>query len=396
MPPETLAVDDAPPWVPPEERDADQRVAREQLVDLSAGVLAVDDLATILARVADAPAPAYLIRGVMAEGDHGMLAAEFKAGKTWAVTDLAVSVASGTPWLGIFAIDAPGSVLLFAGEGGERKIARRFRAVCESRGIDPAGLAIRVCLRAPHLTSDAAMLLVEAEIAEHRPRLVIIDPLYLAARGARGSDLYEMGAHLEGAQAICQRYGSALLIVHHWNKTGEGRGAKRMSGAGPDAWGRVLISAAVISRQTDPVSLATTVNLELDFQGDEIAERTVKIRRRVWADDPEDLTSALHYSVEALGLGDTDHDADLAGLTPAAVRVVAVLGSEWQSTHQIGDALARDKSGGPPLKLVTIQKALRDLGCVGMAEKTPGALPNSHQWRSSRTHHVRTEVENDF
>jgi len=51
-----------------------------------------------------------------------MLAAEFKAGKTWAITDLAVSVASGTPWLGIFPVDAPGPVLLFAGEGGNARL----------------------------------------------------------------------------------------------------------------------------------------------------------------------------------------------------------------------------------------------------------------------------------
>ena len=381
MQPESTALDDAPPWEPPEER------TRRPDLEIS-------DLDALLQRVDAAPLPAYLIRGIMAEADHGMFAAEFKAGKTWASADLAVSVASGTKWLGIFDVDAPGPVLLFAGEGGERKIARRFRAICESRGIDPSSLPIRVCLRVPHLTSEAAMLLVEEEIAEHHPRLVIIDPLYLAARGARGSDLYEMGAHLEGAQAICQRHGSALLIVHHWNKTGIGGGAKRMSGAGPDAWGRVLISAAVISRQTDPITLASTVTLELDFQGDEIAERTVRIRRKVWADDPEDIGTALHYEVELLGAGPGSD----AGLSPAAGRVHAVLVGvgDWQSVHQIGDGLAVDKSGGPPLKTVTIQKALRDLNGAGLAEKSGGQLPNSYQWRSTRTHHVRTEVEDDF
>ena len=139
-----------------------------------------------------------------------MFAAEFKAGKSWSVADLAVSVASGTAWFGNFEVETPGPVLLFAGEGGPRKIARRFRAVCESRGIDPATLPIRVCMRVPHLTSEAAMALVADEIERHKPVLVIIDPLYLAARGARGSDLYEMGSHLEGIQVICQRHGSAF------------------------------------------------------------------------------------------------------------------------------------------------------------------------------------------
>ena len=353
------------------------------------------NLAEILARVDGAPPPAYLIRGIMAEADHGMFAAEFKAGKTWAAADLAVSVASGTPWLGIFEIDAPGPVLLFAGEGGERKIARRFRAICASRGIDPAGLPIRVCLRVPHLTSAAAMLLVEAEIAEHCPRSVIIDPLYLAARGARGSDIYEMGAHLEGAQSICQRHGSALLIVHHWNKTGDGRGAKRMSGAGPDAWGRVLISAVVVGRQTDPKSLATTVTLELDFQGDEIAERTVKIRRRVWADDPEDIGSALHYEVDRFDQIDDSGDRHLAGLTPAGVRVLKVLeqSGQWLSVRQIGDALASDGSGQSPLKERTIQDALKRLKSVSLAVSGTAKGNRAGSWRSARAHTPELEVE---
>jgi len=379
------ALDDAPQWEPPEAG-----------VGPAKGQLDVDDLCAIIERVALAPVPKYLIRGVMAEADYGMFAAEFKAGKTWASTDLAVSVASGTPWLGIFEIDAPGPVLLFAGEGGERKIARRFQAVCEARGLDPAELPIRICLRVPHLTSEAAMCLVEAEIAEHRPVLVIIDPLYLAARGAKGSDLYEMGAHLEGAQAICQRYGSALLIVHHWNKTGEGRGAKRMSGAGPDAWGRVLISAAKLNSHTDPATLATTVTLDLDFQGDEIAERTVQIRRRVWADDPEDIGSALHYEVTRVEAFEMDTDPTMAGLNPAAIRVRAVLDADGQSrtVREIGDVLADDPSGRGPLKARTIQDALNKLRDAGLAIPEAGSGTRAGMWRPVFAHKAAAEAEN--
>lgn len=373
MHPDGLAVDDAPPWEPP---DAVTRPA--------GGILDVDDLCSIIERVALAPVPKYLIRGVMAEADYGVFAAEFKAGKTWASTDLAVSVASGTPWLGIFEIDAPGPVLLFAGEGGERKIARRFQAVCDARGLNPADLPVRICLRVPHLTNAAAMLLVEAEIAKHPPALVIIDPLYLAARGANGSDLYEMGAHLEGAQAICQRYGSALLIVHHWNKTGEGRGAKRMSGAGPDAWGRVLISAAKVSSHTDLATLATTVTLELDFQGDEIAERTVRIRRKVWADDPEDIGSALHYEVDQLDPTEARDRGD-DGIRPAARRVLSVLtaANDWRTRLEIQDALAVDDTGLSPLKTRTIQAALGELVEAGLVDPMGVLGGQAGKWRNS-------------
>ncbi len=314
------------------------------------------------------------------------------------MADLAVSVASGTPWLGIFEVEVPGPVLLFAGEGGPRKIVRRFRAVCESRGVDPASLPIRVSVRVPHLTSEGAMALVADEIVKHRPVLVIVDPLYLAARGAQGSSLYEMGANLEGIQVICQRHGSALLIAHHWNKTGEGRGAKRMSGAGPDAWGRVLISAAVMSRHTDRETRGSAVVLELDFQGDEIPETTTRIRRRVWTDDPNDLGSPMHYAVEVI-----DSTAligpDVEGLTPSARRVLAVLdgkGEEWWSVRSIGDALAEDSTGLAPLKARTIQTALAALVSADLAESlgVTGAAPN--QWRAISAHSDEIEARDAF
>jgi hypothetical protein len=360
--------------------------------------LPIENLATLLARVDGAPTPKYLVRPVIAEGEYGMFAAEFKAGKTWAMADLAVSTASGTPWFGIFDVETPGPVLLFAGEGGPRKIARRFRAVCRSRGVDPATLPIRVCMRVPHLTSEAAMALVADEIERHQPVLVIVDPLYLAARGARGSDLYEMGAHLEAIQVICQRHGCALLISHHWNKTGEGKGAKRMSGAGPDAWGRVLISASVIYRDTDPETLASSVVLDIDFQGDEIPETTTRIRRRVWADDPDDLSSPLHYEITVLDTDDGPDDPELAGLRPAAKRVLAVIDSSpdlW-TVQTIGDELAHDSMGRPPLKARTIQAALKQLVAGDFAE-TKGILGGtSGQWRSIRAQSAEIEAEYAF
>jgi RecA-family ATPase len=66
---------------------------------------------------------------------------------------------------------------------------------------------------------------VQAELAAHPAVLVILDPLYLAAAGASGSSLYDMGAVLQAIQGVCQQAGCALLVVTHWNKTGDGRGA---------------------------------------------------------------------------------------------------------------------------------------------------------------------------
>jgi RecA-family ATPase len=78
----------------------------------------VQDLAMVLARVQAAGPPAWLIEGVWPRDAYGVFAAEDKAGKTWAMLDLACSVAAGRPWLGHFGCPPSGPVLVFLGEGG--------------------------------------------------------------------------------------------------------------------------------------------------------------------------------------------------------------------------------------------------------------------------------------
>lgn len=319
-------------------------------------------LADLMAAVDAAGEPRWLFEPVWPSDAYGVLAAEDKAGKSWAAVDAAVSVASGTPWLGVYPVGTTGPALLFAGEGGERNLVRRVRAVAGSRGLDPARLPLRVCLRVPHLTRADDLAELGAEIAEHRPRLVVLDPLYLAARGASGSDLYAMGEVLEGVQHVCQQAGAALQVVTHFNKGGEGHGARRITGVGPGAWGRVLATAHVESRTTDPQTKASSVVLALQFVGGEIPDSTLRLRRRVWAEDPSRLSSPLHYELEQVtdeppsGLPHLD-----SSVPPAASRVLAVLAREagGLTVSEIGDRLAQQAR---PLKKRTIQEALGQLG----------------------------------
>jgi AAA domain len=117
-------------------------------------------------------------------------------------------------------------------------MVRRLRAICAPKHLDLDELAarqrLRLCFRVPKLTSGEELQAVAGELHAHPAALVILDPLYLVvAGGATGADLYGMGAVLSGIQAVCQHASAALVVVTHWNKTGEGRGAKRISGSAP-------------------------------------------------------------------------------------------------------------------------------------------------------------------
>ena len=334
--------------------------------------LVFESLGDMCARIDAAGPPQWLLRGIWPADAYGVLAAEDKAGKSWAACDAAVSVASGGTWLNSYECDTPGPVLLLAGEGGARNLVRRIRAIAGSKGLEAAALGIRLCERVPHLTRDDHLQLIAKELAAHRARLVILDPLYLAARGASGSDLYAMGEALEGLQHACQTAGAALLVVTHFNKTGEGRGAKRITGVGPGAWGRVLITAHIEHRDTDPHTRASTVVLGFDMIGGEIADTTLRIKRRVWADDPDDLGSPLNYEVDVVDDDPFESDDSGAGLTPKARRVLGFLAGTPITVRDLGDLCAGE---GRPLKARTIQVALNELDDAGLAESLDGAGP---------------------
>lgn len=342
-------------------------------------VLEVDDLADVAAAIDAAPPVGFLAEPVWPTDAYGVLGAEDKAGKSWAALDLAVSVAAGGEWLDRFPVRESGIVLVLYGEGGKRRLVRRLRAIARWKDVDLDDLPIRVAPRVPHLTASGDLDALQREVETCPPKLIVLDPLYLAARGARGSDLYEMGEHLENVQRIAEGVGSALLVVTHFNKTGDGRGPKRFTGAGPGAWGRVLVTADVVGRHTEEDTTATVATLDLAFTGDEIPDTNMRIRRRVWAEDPSDLASPLRYELEEAEGERITPD----GLTPAVARVLEILdrAESPMLVSAIGDATADD---GWPLKKRTIQNALKQLEERGLAEPED-AGSGAFEWSRPKT-----------
>lgn len=357
--------------------------------------LLIEDVADIAARVSST-VTRYLARPVWPGDAYGVLAAEKKVGKTWLVLALAVAVASGRAWLGAYPIECPGPVLLFLGEGGPRKMMRRLRAICDAEDLRLEDLPIRLCHSAPQLTSVAHLGEIRQEVKRRRPALVVVDPLYLSAGGAKSADLYAMGVVLTGIQAICQEGAAALVVVTHWNKTGEGHGSHRMTGAGPAEWGRVLCSVGVEHRVTNP-DRSTTATLRVTFEGDEIPETELRLRRYIWSDDPDNLSSALHYSVEVLAGTSEDDKTGTGAMRPATRRVLAVLeaADDWLNVAQIGDRLVADDSGFAPLKKRTIQAACKDLADAGLVRTSDLGTGSSHAqvWRA---HEPDLGAENAF
>lgn len=286
--------------------------------------LTFSTVAELRARVRAAGPRRWLLRGLWPAGDYGVHAGEMKAQKSWNTVAVAVAVASGTPWLGAIDVDLSGPVVMFAGEGGEADLLRRIDAVAAAAGVDADDLPITICARAPHLRNIVHLGEMADQLDRERPVLVTLDPLYLSAGGAKGSDLYAMGELLERPQHLCQQAGSGLWVTTHTNRK-EGRGASRITGAGPAEWGRVLATATVKSRKVDKVTRETTVITELDFIGGSIPGGTLRVTRRIHADDPDDLDSLLHCWVKAEFVDEDEADTERPKMPPSRAKLLEAL-----------------------------------------------------------------------
>jgi hypothetical protein len=336
--------------------------------------LRIRDLPAIAEELASGPEARWLIRGLWPAGAYGILASPPKAGKSWVAHDLAVSVATGTHFLERFAIDDPGAVLFLAGEDNERLALRRLAAIATGRreSVVSALADVRLCTVPLLLTSEADLAELRAELEEHPPRLVILDPLYVAAAGAKGGDLYAMGEVLRSLQELVQPYEASLFVTHHVRKSADAEsGIDAVWGAGPGAWGRVVAVGKVEHSDTDKDG-RSAVTLAWSFSGSEIPDTKVRMRRRVWSDDAESLSAPLHYQVEVLESEPTKAEPPSEPTWPQE-RVLRALetANTQMSVRQIGDLLASD-AVGIPLKADTIKKALGALTNRGVVDGAAG------------------------
>lgn len=191
--------------------------------------------------------PEWLVEGMWMDKNVGWIAGMGKSYKSVLSTDLALSVASGVPFLGKYEVKKPGPVLLVQEEDPLWRVAHRVQVMCQQKGIrmnrmsgGEGAFVIESDLNhAPLYASVGGGFLfkdertlesLERAIDRYRPRLVVIDPLFMVAAGI---DEYKAGEMVEPLNMVKRWrniYGSAFAIVHHYRK-GTGSGRERLYGS---------------------------------------------------------------------------------------------------------------------------------------------------------------------
>lgn len=180
--------------------------------------------------------PNWLIDKIWVDKAQGIVCGEAKTYKSTLTTDIAMSVASGAPLWGQYKVNNPGPVIIVQVENNEDLVKDRMARMGESKGvngevdIDDRTIKTTFGKNLPIYThiadknhpsikfsNDAHRLCVEMMIKEIKPRLVIFDPLYQLFEGDMSSS-QELAPALRWLKDLRINYGTAVILVHHYNK----------------------------------------------------------------------------------------------------------------------------------------------------------------------------------
>src|SRR4051812_437365 len=125
-----------------------------------------------------------LVDGLWPEGGLGFIGAPPKKGKTWVGLDLAISVATGTEFLGRFKVDTAQPVIYAALEGHKAAIRGRIGCLSRGHGLNPGHGTrdlqnLHVLYKPPglNLADPAWIHSIHQLIARTGARLLVVDVL---------------------------------------------------------------------------------------------------------------------------------------------------------------------------------------------------------------------------
>lgn len=188
------------------------------------------------------PLKPELIPGILRVGHKMLLAGPSKAGKSFLLINLAISIAEGVEWLGLPC--RQGKVCYVNLELDSASCLKRFEEIYQKRGLDPHHLKnITIWNLRGHATSMDRL----APILIHRFKnkaysTVIIDPIYKVITGDE-NNATEMAIFCSYFDQVATEMEVSVIYCHHHSKGASGKysnSADRSSGSGvfardPDA-----------------------------------------------------------------------------------------------------------------------------------------------------------------
>lgn len=217
------------------------------------------------------PRPSWLVDRVWGAGTVGFIAGAPKSYKSWMALDMALSVATGSSFLGTF--DATQGKVLYVQEedsdiqvfdrvgkvfwGKPQEIHPWGQMICLKDGevkegsgtvfwLPPQGdrLMRLVVRKGVDLTSAEWQGYLAEQCEEYGYDLIVIDTLGTTSGDTDTDKSREVNKALKPLKVLAEQYGVAIAVVHHFSKAGQS-GANGVSRGGHKMLGSVALHAWV-------------------------------------------------------------------------------------------------------------------------------------------------------
>lgn len=251
--------------------------------------------------------PPQLIEGVLRHGHKMLVVGPSKAGKSFALIELAISISEGIPWLGFPC--AKGKVMYVNLELDKESCKDRFAQIRKALNA-PMTQSVSIWnLRGKSVPMDklAPKLIRRAEKKNYAA--IIIDPIYKIITGDENS-ADQMAFFCNQFDLVCTKLGCAVIYCHHHSKGGQGqkRSMDRASGSGvfardPDALLDMIeleLTDAIIKEETDRETIAVCTRYldrnSPDWQ-DDVSQDDMCVARTMLDTCRNRLCSSLYESL---------------------------------------------------------------------------------------------------
>jgi len=269
--------------------------------------------------------PEELIAGVLRRGHKMLISGSSKAGKSFLLMELCISIAEGQPWLGFPC--RKGRVLYINLEIDPASCVNRFIKIYEALELERTHMKDIVIwnLRGHAVPLDQLVPKLIRRVRDQHLDAIIIDPIYKVITGDENS-ASDMAAFCNQFDRICNETGCSTIYCHHHSKGAQGakRAMDRASGSG------------VFAR--DPDAQLDMIELELS---DEVRNMIAEKGATGWRMESslrefENFTPVdfwFEYPIHRLDLNDSLHAMPAQG-TAAAGRM---RNSKSKTAEQAGD-----------------------------------------------------------
>lgn len=201
------------------------------------------------AELAQLPAPAWLIDGILPEGGLAMIVAEKESYKTFLALDWAAHIDTGHAWLGRTV--KAGAVVYVYGEG-RAGIGPRLDAWMQFHHELPSILFLPSTMRLNDREDAPALLAaIRERLGDERPVLIVLDTLNRTFVGNENST-EDMTAYRAACDTLREATGACVLVLHHKGRGEADRG--RGSGVLEDSADTVIF----VSRDAERMTLECT------------------------------------------------------------------------------------------------------------------------------------------